>query len=609
LLLSGESSNLLYYQALQTSTNSHYTGQNTAVLTYRAWDQTTGTNGGFADASINGGTSAFSTTERTMNGVILSTMDAPVITAVSPPFDVMSLNLVDTSISSLSDSKATTSNANNAPTLTLNTTNTSINKNSIVNVFNNVKATGGIASNGDLDTGNASIVKQIVFAVRAVRDFENEILTIDGVEIPLKKTVSDVPFTNGGAYSVSVIGSTVQVTLKNLSLSTGVGSNQVNPLIETITYKNISTTPTDGTRQILVSKMTDGGLTSSPGNPYAGSNFKDFGNSLLSTVTIDQLAPNAPSTLSVPENDNGGISVAEASDGTVVVVSLTDTTAAVNNVITVVIDGVSTQYTITQNDIDAESANVTIPKSVLDSAGQGSAQVTATIQDAAGNVSQPSQPITINLIVQNTLPTGDVTISGTSTQGQVLTASNTLADANGMGAVSYKWYADGNEISGATAATYTLTQAEVGKKITVTASYADGQNTIESVTSQQTSSVANINDAPTGAVIITGTATQGQVLTVSNTLADVDGLGTISYKWYANETEITGATAATYTLTQAEVGKAITVKASYTDGGNTVETVSSAATANVANINDAPTGSVTIKGTATHGQVLTESNT
>jgi hypothetical protein len=84
----------------------------------------------------------------------------------------------------------------------LNTTNTSINKNSIVNVFNNVKATGGIASNGDLDTGNASIVKQIVFAVRAVRDFENEILTIDGVEIPLKKTVSDVPFTNGGAYSV-----------------------------------------------------------------------------------------------------------------------------------------------------------------------------------------------------------------------------------------------------------------------------------------------------------------------------------------------------------------------------------------------------------------------
>jgi hypothetical protein len=222
LLLSGESSNLLYYQALQTSTNSHYTGQNTAVLTYRAWDQTTGTNGGFADASINGGTSAFSTIERTMNGVILSTMDAPVITAVSPPIDVMSLNLVDTSISSLSDSKATTSNANNAPTLTLNTTNTSINKNSAVKLFNNVNAGGGVSSSGYIDTGEASTIMQIVLNVKAVQDFENEILTIDSVDIPLKKTSSDMPFTNGGSYAVSVIGSTAVVTLKNLLLSTGV---------------------------------------------------------------------------------------------------------------------------------------------------------------------------------------------------------------------------------------------------------------------------------------------------------------------------------------------------------------------------------------------------
>ena len=481
------------------------------------------------------------------------------------------------------------SNTNNAPTLTLSATNTRINNDSAVKIFNNVNAGGGVSGNGVADTGSSSIIKQIVFTVKAVKDFASEIVTIDGVSIPLVNTPADVSFTNGGSYFVTVIGSAVQVTLKNLSLSTADDNNQVNSLIESITYQNISTTPTDGTRQILVSKITDGGVTSSPSNPYAGSNYKDFGNTLLSNVTVDTLAPNAPSTLSVPENDNGGISVAEASDGTMVIVSLVGTMAAVNDVISVVIDGASTLYTITQNDIDAESASVSIPKSVLDLAGYGSAQVTATIKDATSNVSQASQPVTINVIAPNALPTGEVTILGTPTQGQILTATNNLADANGMGTVSYTWYADGAEISGATGNTFTLTQAQVDKKMTVTARYFDGQNTAESVTSSQTAKVANINDAPTGLVTITGTATQGQVLTASNTLADVDGLGTVSYKWYANGTEISGATAATYTLTQAEVGKAITAKASYTDGGNTVETVSSSATANVANINDAPT--------------------
>ena len=85
-----------------------------------------------------------------------------------------------------------------------------------------------------------------------------------------------------------------------------------------------------------------------------------------------------------------------------------------------------------------------------------------------------------------------------------------------------------------------------------------------------------INSAPTGSVTITGTATQGQTLTAANTLADADGLGTISYQWQANGTNITGATNSTYLLTQAEVGKAISVVASYTDGHGTLETVASA---------------------------------
>ena len=82
-----------------------------------------------------------------------------------------------------------------------------------------------------------------------------------------------------------------------------------------------------------------------------------------------------------------------------------------------------------------------------------------------------------------------------------------------------------------TGSSITLGQGDVGKTITVTASYTDTQGTAESVASSATSAVANVNDDPTGSVTISGTATQGETLTASNTLADADGLGTITYTW------------------------------------------------------------------------------
>lgn len=203
----------------------------------------------------------------------------------------------------------------------------------------------------------------------------------------------------------------------------------------------------------------------------------------------------------------------------------------------------------------------------------------------------------------NIPPSGTVTISGTPTQGQTLTASNTLADADGLGAITYTWRAGSTTVG--TGATYTLKQAEVGKTITVTASYTDGGNNTESVTSAATTTVANINDAPTGPVTITGTAAQRQTLTASNTLVDPDGLGAITYTWKAGATAL--GTGNSYTLTQAEVGKTVTVTASYTDGGNAAESVTSAATVAVANVDDESTGTLDVSGNAKEGSVLTAS--
>ena len=235
--------------------------------------------------------------------------------------------------------------------------------------------------------------------------------------------------------------------------------------------------------------------------------------------------------------------------------------------------------------------------------------VFASYTDGQGSAESVTSAQTATVTNGNDAPTGSVSVSGTAQQGQTLSASNTLADADGLGAISYQWFANGSAIGGASGTTLTLTQAQVGTRISVAASYIDGQGTAESVASAQTANVANVNDAPTGSVTVSGTAQQGQTLSASNTLADADGLGTISYQWFANGAVIAGATGTTLALTQAQVGTRISVAASYTDSQGTAESVVSAQTANVANVNDAPSGSVTVSGTAQQGQTLSASNT
>ena len=187
-----------------------------------------------------------------------------------------------------------------------------------------------------------------------------------------------------------------------------------------------------------------------------------------------------------------------------------------------------------------------------------------------------------------------VTPEGAVSQGQTFTASNTLADADGLGTINYQWLSDGNVIDGATGSTLTLTQAQVGHVVSVRASYVDSYGTNESATSSASATVSNVNDSPTGAVSISGTMAQNQILTASNTLADLDGLGSISYQWLSDGNAIGGATASTFMLTQAQVGHAISVRASYTDGYGSTEIVTRSIAALVSNTNDSPVGSVII---------------
>lgn len=64
---------------------------------------------------------------------------------------------------------------------------------------------------------------------------------------------------------------------------------------------------------------------------------------------------------------------------------------------------------------------------------------------------------------------------------------------------------------------------------------------------------------------ITGTFTSGQVITAASGTWAGDATISYSYDWFANNIQISGASASTYTLTSAEVGKRITVRVTATN--------------------------------------------
>ena len=105
--------------------------------------------------------------------------------------------------------------------------------------------------------------------------------------------------------------------------------------------------------------------------------------------------------------------------------------------------------------------------------------------------------IVVSITATNTAPTGSPTITGTTTEGQTLTADiSGIADADGLGAFSYQWLRDGVDIASATGSSYSLSQADVGAQISVRVSYLDGGGTTEELTSSQTVSVSGVNSAP-----------------------------------------------------------------------------------------------------------------
>ena len=122
------------------------------------------------------------------------------------------------------------------------------------------------------------------------------------------------------------------------------------------------------------------------------------------------------------------------------------------------------------------------------------------------------------------------------------------------------------------------TVSDDGETFTLTLSNASGA---EIADSEATGTIRNTeaNRAPTGIPTVTGTSRVRETLTADiSGIDDADGIENVAfdYQWLAENAYVEGATASTYTPQDADAGKKFSVRVTFTDDAENVESLTSA---------------------------------
>jgi Ca2+-binding RTX toxin-like protein len=215
--------------------------------------------------------------------------------------------------------------------------------------------------------------------------------------------------------------------------------------------------------------------------------------------------------------------------------------------------------------------------------------------------------------LNNSAPSGSVSISGLIQEGQLLQAFNSLRDldgipTNGPSVLRYQWYLNGNPVPGASSSSFVLSPTDAGKVVSVQASYTDLFETQESILSDLSMPIKAINNGSVLSVV-SGIYSVGSILIASTPLGDLDGDPQFGYN-YSWQTSLDGNSWNTvanqnssYTIAIADEGRLIRLLTTYIDGQGFSEAVVTGA-ATVAYVNNG-VASFTVTGTAAVGQTLT----
>ena len=189
----------------------------------------------------------------------------------------VTVNDGDGGTSSNNDVTITVAGVNDEPSVTASGTDPSYTDGLPAQVLYSSANASTIESAQNLDT--------LILTITNVYDGSNEILSIDGTDVELTDSNSETTSTNSMTASVSLSGTTATVTIFKAG---GITVSTMNTLINSLAYKNTSSSPNTSSRVVTIISLSDTGSST-------GSNDSlNDGLSIVSTVTITVVSP--PST-------------------------------------------------------------------------------------------------------------------------------------------------------------------------------------------------------------------------------------------------------------------------------------------------------------------------
>lgn len=205
---------------------------------------------------------------------------------------------------------------------------------------------------------------------------------------------------------------------------------------------------------------------------------------------------------------------------------------------------------------------------------------------------------------QSLTSTPQPTISGTAEVGATLSAAAGTWEPAGV-ALSYQWLRNGTAIAGATTQTYQVTESDLGAKLSVAVTGTLAGYSPSTQTSVQVE-VAAVALTQTPKPTIQGAALIGQNLSAAAGTWEPAPVE-LAYRWLRDGTAIEGATAASYLLSESDLGKKISVEVTGSKAGYLPSTQVSDQTEAVGTPGDLPlvaTPTPTITGTVRVGETL-----
>ena len=235
-------------------------------------------------------------------------------------------------------------------------------------------------------------------------------------------------------------------------------------------------------------------------------------------------------------------------------------------------------------------------------------RVEVSYVDGQGNSESIISPNSSAVQNVNDKPVGVPVVVGEARENNTLTADlSRIIDEDGLGDININWErsttkANWERLTDKANSVINLNQTDVGYSFRAVINYIDGFGTAETLFTEPTELVANVDNPLTGEIVIRGQALENNELVASlSSLADYDGIASTAFLWEASADGRTWdainlpANSPTILLGQALVGMKIRINANIIDNFGVETKVFSAVTEPVRNVNDKPVGSLLIR--------------